>query len=344
MKSKNYVAIAMVISTVMLSSFSFYFYQVLYTANIQVDKDDRYFAVKEGTTFKELQDQLYKDRIVNDLVSFSFLSKVKGLDENVRSGMYVFKTDMSNLDAINMLKRGLQTPVKLTFNTARKITDLSAKLTANLQIDSVDMAPMLLSDSVARSYGFDSLNFIGMFLPNTYEIYWTARPKDVLDRMKKEYDRFWNDARKKKADSLGFTPQQIITLASIVDSETNSIGEAPTIAGVYLNRLNKGYLLQADPTLVFALGDFTIKRVLDIHKEIDSPYNTYKYKGLPPGPIMLPSINIIEATLNAEQHRFLYFCAKEDFSGNHVFAKTYQEHLVNARKFQRALNQQRIYR
>lgn len=344
MKKKNLVAIVMVVSSVMLSSFSFYVYQMLFTPNIQVEKEDRYFAIYEGTTFKELQNELYNSRIVNDLVSFSFLAKVKGLDESVKSGMYLFKKDMSNMEAINMLRAGLQTPVKLTFNSARTITDLASKLTANLEIDSAEIAPLLLSDSLAKSYGFDSLNFISMFLPNTYEIYWTAKPKVVLDRMKKEYDRFWNDNRKQKANSLGFTPKEITVLASIVDSETNSIGEAPTIAGVYINRINKGYLLQADPTLVFALGDFTIKRVLDIHKQIDSPYNTYKYKGLPPGPIMMPSISIIEATLNAESHRFLYFCAKEDFSGNHVFAKTYQEHLVNARKFQRALNQQRIYK
>ncbi|MEP0368667.1 MAG: endolytic transglycosylase MltG [Cyclobacteriaceae bacterium] len=344
MKSKKLVALVMVVSTVMLSSFSFYAYQVLFTPNILVDQDDQYLAIPKGMTFKELQNKLYDERTVNDLVSFSFLAKIKGLDENLKSGMYLLKGDMSNTQAINMLRAGLQAPVKLTFSGARKIDELATKLTVNLEIDSATMAPYLLSDSVARSYGFDSLNFISMFLPNTYEVYWTASPNDILKRMKFEYDKFWNDARKKKADSLGLTPQEVTTLASIVDSETNLSDEAPIIAGVYLNRLERGYLLQADPTLVFALNDFSIRRVLDVHKQIDSPYNTYKYRGLPPGPIMMPSLNFIDAVLNAENHRFLYFCASPDLSGYHAFAKTLVEHNENARKLHRALNQRRIYR
>jgi UPF0755 protein len=344
MKSKKIVAVVMIVFTIMLSSFSFYTYQILTTPNILVDKPDQYFAINKGTTFKQLQNQLYDERIVNDLVSFSLLAKFKGLDDNIKNGMYLFKKDMSNTAAINMLRSGLQSPVRLTFNSARKIGELSAKLTANLEIDSTAMAPCLLSDSVARIYGFDSLNFIGMFLPNTYEVYWTMTPKEILDRMKFEYDRYWNDRRRKKADSIGLTPQQVTTLASIVDSETNLMTEAPTIAGVYLNRIRQGYPLQADPTLVFALNDFTIRRVLDVHKQTDSPYNTYKYRGLPPGPIMMPSISAVEAVLKAENHRFLYFCAKDDFSGYHAFARNLEDHNINARKFQRALNQQRIYK
>lgn len=344
MKIKKLVAVAMIVFTVMLSSFSFYAYQVLYTPNILVDQNDKYFAIYKGTTFKELQDQLYDQRIVNDLVSFSFLAKIKGLDDRVKNGMYLFKKDMSNVRAINMLRAGLQTPVKMTFNNARKITELAPKITANLEIDSADIAPYLQQDSIAKSYGFDSLNFISMFIPNTYEVYWTAKPHEILDRMKVEYDRFWNDKRRQKADSLGLTPLQVSTLASIVDSETNLMKEAPTIAGVYLNRIRKGYPLQADPTLVFAIGDFSIQRVLDVHKRIDSPYNTYKYRGLPPGPIMMPSLNVVDAVLNAENHRFLYFCVNEDLSGYHVFAKTLVEHNQNARKLHRALNERRIYR
>lgn len=344
MRIKKIVAVVMVVFTIMLSSFSFYTYQILFTPNILVDRDDQFFAIEKGTTFKQLQNRLYEERIVNDLVSFSLLAKLKGLDENVKNGMYLLKKDMSNTAAINLLRAGLQTPVRMTFNSARKIEELSTKLTANLEIDSADMAPYLLSDSVAHIYGFDSLNFIGMFLPNTYEVYWTASPKEVMDRMKLEYDRYWNQTRRNKADSLGLTPQEVVTLASIVDSETNLMNEAPTIAGVYLNRIRRGYPLQADPTLVFAMNDFTIRRVLDVHKKTDSPYNTYKYKGLPPGPIMMPSIKAVESVLNAENHRFLYFCAKEDFSGYHVFARTLEEHNVNASKFQRALNRQRIYK
>ncbi|WP_421893353.1 endolytic transglycosylase MltG [Marinoscillum sp.] len=344
MKKKNFIAAFMIVFAVMLSSFAFYGYQILYTPNILVDQEDRMFAIEDGTTFKELQNELYDQRIVNDLVAFSFLAKAKGFDREIKAGMYLLKKDMSNTEAINMLRAGIQTPVKLTFNGARKIEELASKLTFPLQIDSADMAPLLISDSVAQSYGLTTQTFICMFLPNTYEVYWTASPRDILDRMKKEYDRFWNEDRMAKARALGLTPTEAATLASIVDAETNKMDEAATIAGVYLNRLEKGYKLQADPTLVFAIGDFSIRRILNKDKDFESPYNTYKYRGLPPGPINMPSIAALEAVLNAEEHRYLYFCAKDDFSGYHAFAKTLEEHNVNAARFQRALNMERIYR
>lgn len=344
MKKKQLIAGFMIVFAVMLSSFSFYGYQILFTPNILVDQDERFVAIYDGTTFKELQNQLYEEHIVNDLVSFSLMAKLMHLDEQLKTGMYLLKSNMSNIDAIRLLRAGLQSPVKLTFNSVRKIEELAPKLTANLQMDSTEMAPFLLSDSVARVYGFDSHTFISMFLPNTYEVYWTASPMDVLDRMKKEYDRFWNAERSQKAEALGLTKAEATTLASIVDAETNRMDEAPNIAGVYLNRLAKGYPLQADPTLVYAIGDFSIRRILLKDRDFESPYNTYKYKGLPPGPINMPSIAAIEAVLNHEDHRYLYFCAKDDFSGYHTFAKTLKEHNVNAKKFQHALNQQRIYR
>lgn len=344
MNKKNIVATVMIVFTIMLSSFSFYFYQMFFTPNILVDKGDQYFEIPIGTTFKEIQRRLYDEGIVNDPVSFGFLAKVKSYDENVKHGMYLLKENMSNREAINLLRSGRQSPVRMTFNTARKIEDLAEKLTANLEMDSAALAPYLQSDSVAKAYGFDRENFISMFIPNTYEVYWTADAKDILDRMKLEYDRFWTDARKAKAKKVGLTPQEVSTLASIVDSETNIMDEAPTIAGVYLNRLKKEYLLQADPTLVFALNDFTIKRVLTIHKNVESKYNTYKYYGLPPGPIMMPSMKAVDAVLNAESHNYLYFCAKEDFSGRHVFATNLIDHNANARRFQQALNYHRIYK
>ena len=344
MDKKSIVATVMIVFTIMLSSFSFYAYQMFFTPNILVDKQDQYFAIRKGTTFKEIQTRFYDDGIVNDPVSFGFLAKVKGYNDNVKHGMYLLKEDMSNLEAINLLRSGRQAPVRMTFNTARKVEDLAMKLSSNIEMDSSTIAPFLQSDSVARAYGFDKENFISMFIPNTYEVYWTAEPKEILDRMKMEYDRFWTAERKEKAKKLGLTPKQVSTLASIVDSETNIMDEAPTIAGVYLNRIKKGYLLQADPTLVFALNDFTIKRVLSVHKKIESQYNTYKYAGLPPGPIMMPSMKAVDAVLDAEAHNYLYFCAKEDFSGRHVFATNLIDHNANARRFQQALNQNRIYR
>lgn len=344
MRKKNILAIALVVFTMMLSSFAFYTYQILYTANVLVEDEDRYFSIPSGYTFKQLQNKLAEQRIVNDLVSFSFLAKLKDLDTNLKAGMYLIKANMTNIELINLFRSGAQAPVKLTFSNARLLSQLPKILTQTIEIDSADLAPLLLSDKVAAHYGFDKENFIGMFIPNTYEVYWTITPKGLLDRMKYEYEGFWTEERKQKAEALKMKPVEVSTLASIVASETNKMDEASTIAGVYINRLKRGIPLQADPTLVYAIGDFSIRRILNKDKELDSPYNTYKYRGLPPGPIRLPSIPAIDAVLNAESHSYLYFCAKPDFSGYHTFARTLTEHNANARAFQRALNRERIYR
>jgi len=344
MLKKNFIAIFLVVFTMMLSSFAFYTYQIIYTPNILVDAEDQYFSIPKGTTFKELQNALDDQRIVRDLVSFSFLAKLKGLDTQIKPGMYLFKKDMTSIQLINMLRSGRQVPVKLTFSNARKLEDLPKKLSKSLALDSAGMAKILLDPETSKRYGFDSLNFISMFLPNTYEVYWTWGASDLLDRLKSEYDTFWNEDRKIKAKNLGMTQNEVATLASVVQSETNKIDEASDIAGVYINRLKRGITLDADPTLVFAIGDFSIRRILNKDKKIESPYNTYKYRGLPPGPIRMPEGRYIDAVLNYEGHKYLFFCAKEDFSGYHVFAKSLAEHNINARKFQRALNRERIYR
>ncbi len=344
MRKKNLIAIFLVVFTMMLSSFAFYAYQIIYTPNVLVGGNAMEIAIPHGMTFKELQDNLAKERIINEAVSFGFLAKLKNLDTNLKPGMYLLEPDMTNLQLINLLRSGSQTPVNLTFSNARLLSDLPKKLTQNLEIDSTQMAEALLSDSTAKYYGFEPHTFISMFIPNTYQIYWTSTAKEVLDRIKYEYDQFWSDERLSKAKELDLSPIEVSILASIVDAETNRMDEAAAVAGVYINRLQKGIALQADPTLVFAIGDFTIRRILNKDKELDSPYNTYKNKGLPPGPINMPSIAAIEAVLNYEQHSYLYFCAKEDFSGYHVFAKTLTEHNRNAHKFQRALNRERIYR
>lgn len=328
----------------MLSSFAFYAYQIVYTPNILIEKEDQLFAIPRGSTFNQVRDRLFDEGFLNDVVSFSFLSKLKSYDEEVKAGMYLLKGDMTNVEAINLLRSGAETPVKLTFSNSRLLAQLPEILTRNLEIDSTEMANLLLDDTTSAYYGFNEETFISMFIPNTYEVYWTSSAKTILDRMKREYDRFWNESRIEKANNLGMTKEEVSTLASIVQAETNKMDEAATIAGVYVNRLKRQIPLQADPTLVFALGDFSIRRILNKDKELDSPYNTYKNYGLPPGPINMPRIPALDAVLNYEDHRYLYFCAKEDFSGYHVFARTLREHNVNARKFQRALNKERIYR
>ncbi|HWL00047.1 MAG TPA: endolytic transglycosylase MltG, partial [Parapedobacter sp.] len=193
-------------------------------------------------------------------------------------------------------------------------------------------------------YGFDSANFLSMFVPNTYELYWNTTTEQFADRMHNEYEKFWNDERRQKAETINLNPQEVAVLASIVKGEALHTDEMPAIAGLYLNRLRKGMLLQADPTVIFANNDFTIRRVLYRHLRTDSPYNTYLYRGLPPGPIMMPSIAAIDAVLNYQQHDYIYMCAKDDFSGYHNFAVTQAEHNINARKFQQALNERNIKR
>ncbi len=344
MKKRKIFVGVLLVGTTLLSSFAFYTYQILFTPNIQVDKEETYVYIPSDADFKFVQNSLYDLKMVNDLVAFSFLAKLLDYDEAIKPGRYKLTKNMSNLDAIRLLRSGAQTPTKIIFNNVRKLEDMAGALTENIEVSESTMKSLLLDSSIQAAYGFEKETFITMFIPNTYEVYWNIKPKEVLDKMKKEYDRFWNAERLARADSINMTPNEVGTLASIVLAESSKKDEQPMIAGVYMNRLRRGIALQADPTLIFAHDDYTIKRVLHEHKKIDSPYNTYKYPGLPPGPIRLPSISAIDAVLNFSTHEYYYFCAKEDFSGYHNFAKNLDEHLRNARKYQRALNQRKVFR
>lgn len=344
MKRKKIFVIFILVFSVLLSSFGLYFYQLLQTPNILVDKFDAPFLIPPGSTFKDVQNKLHEGGYVQDLVAFSFLAKLMDYDENVKAGRYLLKKDMNNLQAVKLLRSGSQEPLDITFNNVRLKEELAEKITANLAANKDKFYALLQDTALISSYGFNEHTILSMFIPNTYEVYWTISEKELLDRMKAEYDRFWNEERKTKASALGMTTEEVSTLASIVEAESKKIDEKPKIAGVYINRLNRGMALQADPTLVYAAGDFTIKRVLNIHKEIDSPYNTYMYAGLPPGPINIPPISAIDAVLNFQEHNYLYFCAKEDFSGYHSFATNLTQHLNNARRYQRALNEAKLYK
>ncbi|HEY9008505.1 MAG TPA: endolytic transglycosylase MltG [Ohtaekwangia sp.] len=318
-------------------SFSYYAYQIVYTPNILVDHDDRLFIIKEGSTFKDIQRELHESRIVNDLISFSFLAKITGYADELKPGRYILRRNMTNLQALKILKSGKQEPVKVTFNNVRLIPELAERITKNLGMTPEEFEAALIKFAMNNSYGFNKDNVMTMFIPNTYEVYYNVTPEALVERMHSEYDKFWTEERKAKAKEVGLTPIEVSILASIVQAETINADEAPIIAGLYLNRLRKGIALQADPTLVFAVGDFTLKRVLNVHKEIDSPYNTYKYPGLPPGPINMPEIRSIQAVLNYTPSNYYYMCAKEDFSGNHNFTNSYEEHMRNAARYQKAL-------
>jgi UPF0755 protein len=326
--------------SILLISFAYYAYQICYTPNILVGKSDLAFVIPKGATFKDVQDEFHKGDIAQDLISFSFLSKLMDYDENVKSGRYILHPNMTNIQAIRLLRSGQQEPVKITFNNVRLISELSEKITHNLYMKPEEFEAALIQFTMTNNYGFTKENILTMFIPNTYEVYYQTTPQDLIQKMYKEYTNFWNDDRKAKAAELGMTQIQVSILASIVQAESIKRDEAPVIASLYLNRLKQKMPLQADPTLVFAVGDFTLKRVLNEHKEIDSPYNTYRNAGLPPGPINMPEIRSLDAVLDHAETNYLYMCAKEDFSGNHNFTSSHREHINNANRYRRALERE----
>lgn len=310
---------------------------MVYTPNILLDAESRLFIIEEGDSFKEVQKKLHEGRYVNDLISFSFLARITGYDKQLKPGRYVLRKNMSNLQALKILRSGKQEPVKITFNNIRLPKELAERITRNLGMKPEEFEAALIKFSMNNPYGFTKDNVMAMFIPNTYEVYYNVSPESLLEKMHDEYESFWNGTRKEKATAIGLTPTEVSTLASIVQAETIKADEAPIIAGLYLNRLKKGIALQADPTLKFAVGDFSLKRILNVHKEIDSPYNTYMHPGLPPGPIAMAEITSIDAVLNYTPSNYYYMCAKEDFSGRHNFTNSYEEHMRNAAKYQRAL-------
>lgn len=342
-KTKIYLIVIITFS-VLLTSLSFYFYQAFFSPNALIDKDEPYtLKIPSNAVFKNVSDNLYNNNVINDVITFSFVAKVMKYQEAVKPGLYTIPPRTNNLNLVRLLRSGKQTPVNVTFNNVRVKEDLAEKITRNLEISEDQFLNLVMDSVYIRKFGFEEETIMAMFIPNTYEMWWNSSPENLFDRMYKEYERFWTEDRKQKAAKIGLSPLEVSTLASIVQAETQKADERARVAGVYMNRLKIKMPLQADPTLVFAAGDFSIKRVLNIHKEIDSPYNTYKYAGLPPGPINLPEISALDAVLNYENHQYLYFCAKDDFSGYHAFATNLTEHLNNARRYQNALNQAKIY-
>ncbi|MCT1532366.1 endolytic transglycosylase MltG [Sphingobacterium daejeonense] len=305
--------------------------------------DEEYFYVKTDEPYESVISSIESEGIVKNPTYFNYVAKAMDLESTgIKAGRYKLSKDLSNRRFIGNLRAGYQDAVKFRFQNIRLRQDFAGLLGRDFEADSLAFLNLLNDEKLAEKYGFNKENFFSMFIPNTYEIYWNTKPEEIIDRFSKEYEKFWTAERKAKADSLGMTTQEVSTLASIVKGEALHQDEMPKIAGLYLNRLKKGMLLQADPTVIFANNDFTIRRVLNRHLTIDNPYNTYRYKGLPPGPIMMPSIASIDAVLNYEHHPYIYMCAKDDFSGYHLYAQTVAEHLVNARKFQKALDARNI--
>lgn len=259
-----------------------------------------------------------------------------------RGGRYVIPEGLSLRRIFNLIRAGIQTPVKVTINPVRTMDHLAGAVAKSIEIDSVTLLRKLCDPLTAEHYGFKPETFIAMFLPDTYEFYWNVSVDNFMNKMQRQYEHFWNDERRAKAKALNLSPVEVITLASIVDEESNIADDMRYIAAVYLNRLRIGMPLQADPTVKFAVGNFALKRVLTRHTEVDSPYNTYKQRGLPPGPICIPSKVAIDAVLNHQKCDYLYFCASDDFSGRHKFARSLREHNRNAAAYQAALNRAKI--
>lgn len=319
-------------------------YSAIFKSNVNVEQAEVEVFIPEKSTVAEVAFLLNHSKIIDNERTFLWVASLKKFRMPSKGGRYIIQSGWSNNRIINTLRIGSEEPVNLTFNNIRTLSDLSGRIAEQLEVDSAEMMKCFNDYDFIHSLGFDFETIIAMFVPNTYEVYWTTDAKALFQRMKREYVAFWNDERMAQSKTIGYTPIEVMTIASIVDEETLKAFEKPIMAGVYINRLKRGIPMQACPTLKFALNDFSIKRILYVHKEIESPYNTYKNRGLPPGPIRVPARATIDAVLNYKQHNFLYFCAKEDFSGEHYFSQTLKEHNAYAQRYHKALNAQRIYK
>ncbi len=344
---RKFVIAFLVLTVLGGAGMAYELYSRVYQPNIvlPVNVGEKYIYIPTGAEFNQVIQILSETGLLINANSFEWLATTKKYTTNIRPGRYRINSNLNNNELINLLRSGKQTPIQVTFNNLRNKEQFAGKIAYQIEADSVDLLTYITDTSFLNSNGFSAENMICLFVPNTYEFYWNTSSKQFVERMQKEYEAFWNADRKAKAKKIKLTPFQVVALASIVEKEQNiKKDERPEIAGLYLNRINKKMKLESDPTLIFALGDFTINRLLNKDKKVDSPYNTYIHKGLPPGPICIPSINSIDAVLNASEHKYIFMCAKEDFSGYHNFAKSYRKHLRNARKYQKALNKRKIMR
>lgn len=320
---------------------AFWGYRFLYAPDFDIPQTV-YVYVDTTKDFDDLCRQLTDSANCERIGTFKLLAEKLKYPENMKVGRYAVDPGMNHLDLVRRLRSGHQTPTRVTFNNIRFIDDLAERLDNQLMFSKDDILVYLKDPSYLKSLGFTPETISAMFIPNTYEVYWNISPERFMERMKKEYDAFWTDNRKQKAEQIGLTPVEVAILASIVEEETAVPDEYPVVAGLYINRLHKGIPLQADPTVKFAVGDFSLKRILYQHLEIDSPYNTYLHAGLPPGPLRMPSVKSMDAVLNYSRHNYIYMCAKEDFSGRHNFAVTLAEHNRNANRYRAELNRRGI--
>ena len=319
-------------------------YTWIYSPNVvNATEEDSYLLISTDSDYNAVLDSIESNGWLKNLKSFDWVAQKKAYPSMVKPGRYLISNGLSNDSLVNLLRSGKQTEVHLVFNTMRTLEYLAEVVSSQIEADSSSLITLFRDTSEIERLGFTPESWFGLFIPNTYRFFWNTNALEFIERMKLEYENFWEGTRDEKRKEIGFTRNEVMAMAAIVQSETFKVDEMPRVAGVYMNRIQKRMKLQADPTVIFALKQPDIRRVLKKHLKIDSPYNTYKYAGLPPGPIRIPSVQAIDACLNYEVHNYLYFCAREDFSGYHSFARNYTQHLRNARKYQRALNERNIY-
>lgn len=343
MKSKGLILSFIAIVLIAVCSFfakQYYHYAV---SNFEsYDGEPHSYKVYPGTSADSILSSITTDYEISSKLSWTMQCHHMQYTQP-KPGNYRFPAEISNRELIRRLQMGEQTPIKLSFTQSiRTREQLAGHLSKKLLLDSLEIIDRLNDKEYMSHYGLTPETAVCLFIPNTYEVYWTTNADQLFTRMQREYQHFWDEERLKKAQALGLTPVEVATIASIIASETNKAFEYPTIASIYINRLRKGIALQACPTVIFAVGDFKLRRVLKRHLTIDSPYNTYKYRGLPPGPIRLARPDVIDAVLNAPKTDYLYMCANPDFSGTHIFSSSYSKHSAVAREYQRELNKRKL--
>ncbi len=318
-------------------------YYLLFTPQFHPDKTTYIFIDRDDTADSILY-KVESNGHPKSMTGFKLLAKHRGWGSPIRTGKYAIHPNDDARTLYTRLSRGYKEPINLTVGSTRTIDLLARSMSRQLMIDSTEIANQLNDTALQNKMGYDEKTIASLIVPDTYQVYWDVSAEDLVGRLIKEHQRFWNEDRLKKAEEIGLTPIEVSTLASIVDEETNNNVEKPIVAGLYINRLQRGIPLQADPTVKFAIGDFTLRRITNEHLKYESPYNTYLNAGLPPGPIRIPTKQGLESVLNRTEHDYIYMCAKEDLSGTHNFAVTYSEHMRNARKYWDALNKRKIYK
>jgi UPF0755 protein len=333
---RRYILVALLLSLPLAAFFAWQPIKAFWFPAVESGIANRFVCIPSGSNFEKVVQILKQGRFIQDEVNFRWLAdQMNYKKDKMRAGRFEVQPGWTNRQLIQHLRNGEQAPVKLVLNNERLPEEVAGKVSKFIEADSMSLLRTFRDPNILKQYNLTEETLLTAFIPNTYEMYWNTDAPAFLAKMVKEHDVFWSkNGREAKAKALGLTQNEVYILASIVERETNAVSEKPTIAGVYLNRLRINMKLQADPTSVFATKDFATRRVTEWHTTFDSPYNTYVYRGLPPGPISMSSIPSLDAVLNYEQHKYLYFCAKPDDSGTHAFAETFAAHKVNAERFQ----------